>query len=83
MKPTIEQIDEAIDDYICGRSNEVIPYAIHVLKKLMEEPTEGMIDVGNKTGDWGSPISSMSVYDSGNPDDIFKAMRDQLLEEIE
>lgn len=74
MKPTIKQIDEAIDDYICGRSNEVITYALRVLKKLMEEPT-GEQCISGRNANVG-PVSTRPYY-------IYKAMRDQLLREVE
>lgn len=77
MKPTIERIDAAIaaaDEYIAlGIQDEITDtalFALRLTKKMMGEPTSRMVDSGNYCE---FPIVS----------DIFKAMRDKALNEVE
>ena len=79
MKPTIEQIDAAITEEktwndclnIVGKEHqETILFALRFTKKMMGEPTSRMVDLGNYCE---FPIVS----------DIFKAMRDQAIKEVD
>ena len=82
MKPTIEQIDEAIikqkelaGEFFAGWYEEEISFALRVLKRLMEGPSRGMDNAGYK---------ALGFNDgSRHYETVFKSMRDQLFNEVE
>lgn len=74
MKPTIKDIDAILSFYRTPLTSQddTVVYALRVLKRLLQEPSEGM----NL-----APLSRERITELYP--DIFKAMRDQLLKEVE
>lgn len=82
MKPTIEQIDAAINSFNYDLLNdgdaETILFALRFTKKIMGEPSEAMIDAGENTF-----VSGYTGTPSSTPDAVLEAMVNQAIKEIE
>lgn len=71
MRVNVGINEKKLHDYIC-RHSKVIRHALKFAEKMSGEPSYAMRDAG-----------SLEYYRSAYINDVFKAMRDQALKEIE